>query len=1583
MNIENLHPNPGLRTSLRSRPGTLFSYCYEEGKTATLPFLPTQWYHFYYYSFLILCLFMGSRSFAQSNTYDSSAWIPNGRVNDMVSNGNTVYLAGDFTYIGPAENVGRASTFDAVTGQPIPNFPKFDNSILAIAPDGSGGWYIGGGFRTVAGQTRNRLARINSDGSLHSWNPDVDGSVKTIAVSGNKVYVGGSFSTVNGGTVTRKNVAAFDANTGLATPWDPDAGDPSWGDIRSITVVDSLVFLGGYFNGINTARGNILRNGFAAVDTSTGVASSWNPRMGTGYSYLSTMTTDGSTLYVGGQFTSMGDSARKNLASFNLSTLELTPWNPNTSGTINTMLVSGSKVYLGGDFNTLNGSVPIKKIGSVDKTTGIVSAWNPIFDGAVRSMAMMGGTLYAGGAFKNVNNISSNRLVALDTITGNRTSCDLQVNNEDVSAVAASGGIICAGGNSFTSAGGKGRNRAAAINVSTGELTPWNPNINSQVSTMALARGSIYLGGNFDKANGNIARKGIVEVDTVTGMLTSWDPQANLTRISGIVVRGDTVYVGGSFSGLINGSVTRNNLAAFDAITGIVTSWDPNSSEDIRKLAAYKDTLYMYFNGSPGFLNGTTPRNYLGAVDFNTGLATGFAPAPDGWGLSGLKVFGDKLYVGGDFNNIMGTARTSVAAIDLNTGNLSNWDPAPTYYGSANDISAIKAVGDVIYLGGTISEINGSVSRTKIAAVDTVLGTVLPWAPSGGSNIEVIEVIGNKIFVGGNNSNSNERQKYLHVYSCTSPTSGGTISTDQSGYGPFYPSGFTSVSGASGHSGALEYKWQASTTSSSAGFSDIAGAIYEAYQPDTLTQTTWFKRLARTCGNTWTAAIESNVIEVTVTYCTNPTSGGTIASAQSGLSPFDPAPFTNSTAASGHSGTLEYKWQFSTTSDSTGFADIASSDSNVYDAGSLTQTTWYKRVARVGCKSDWTGAAASNVLKVTVTIPKTWTGGNGNWNVAANWSDGAVPVNSDHLLINTGNPKLNVDYTVGGSLTLSGTGSLTVEAGKTLLVDGVADFGSKSVTFISDATGTAQLGKVTGTLNGADNVTVERFIPATGRKWRLLTAPLDNVSINAAWQNGQSWNGVSSLTGGTTGTLITGQQQGNAAAANSRGFDFWSSVSNSSTSLMTYTQQAGEGTWTQLANTTSANAFNNNKAYIIFIRGPRSSAYSSGTSFAATTLRPTGTLRHGTINVPVDGTKGYTLVGNPYASQIDFDSIYRNSGNSSVIKRQLWLWDAAGGSFGNYHAVVYSVDKYVEVPRKFHASGQATPLTAIQSGYGFFVLPLTSSGGVMQIRESNKLLSQPVTPNILLSEDKTPRLFVNLMKSGADGKIILADGVMVSYGPRYRFETTDAEDAIKLDNLYENMAVQNGGVSLIADARPLSEMQKEINLKLWNLTPGVYRFDSKFYGTDIGVDVNAYLEDKFSGMRQPLSMKGDLSSVEFNISNDSASKAADRFRIVFSRSAFNGSLTPESDIVGKQISVYPNPVTGRIVNIKLQQVQAGKYQLQLLSSDGKIVADKRIEHDGGAGTYQLNLNGSLPQGNYILRCSVGDQSISQEKLIIQ
>jgi len=583
-----------------------------------------------------------------------------------------------------------------------------------------------------------------------------------------------------------------------------------------------------------------------------------------------------------------------------------------------------------------------------------------------------------------------------------------------------------------------------------------------------------------------------------------------------------------------------------------------------------------------------------------------------------------------------------------------------------------------------------------------------------------------------------------------------------------------------------------------------------------------------------------------------------------------------------------------------------------------------------------------------------------------------------------------------GSLRAKGLRQLTLTSGARLtlgsavdiyetlkLTNATLDLNYKSLTLRSTPTTTARIDDLTGsTLSNATNVTVERYIPNTGRRWRLLTAPLNNLTINTAWQNGQKWNGVTLLNGSDSGTLITGQQQGSAANANSRGFDFWSAISNSSASLMSYTQRAGQGVWSALPNTTTPNAFNNDQAYLLFVRGPRSSTYSTGTANAATTLRPTGTIKQGDRNIWIDGTKGYTLIGNPYPSQIDFNSIYTNNGNASVIKRQLWLWDATTGNTGNFIAVIYSSGKYVEVPVKFHAPGQASPLTTIQSGQGFFVLPLTTAGGTLKIREYNKTAALPAQPNILLSDNNTARVYLNLLKAGPDGQNVTADGIMAAYGNDYRMQTTDEEDVRKFENLAENLAIRNGDSSFIAEARPLSGWNEPIALRLWNLSADSYRFEARIDGMpDDGR--RAFLEDRQLHTRTPLAMNGEITAVDFRIAAGEAAAAEDRFRIVYGREALNASPSTDNAGDARSLSVYPNPLTGRSFNVRLQQMPAGTYTLQLFSSEGRMVMNRQVEHEGGQAIFSMELSGALPKGSYRLRCLRGDVGVANEVLIVQ
>lgn len=89
---------------------------------------------------------------------------------------------------------------------------------------------------------------------------------------------------------------------------------------------------------------------------------------------------------------------------------------------------------------------------------------------------------------------------------------------------------------------------------------------------------------------------------------------------------------------------------------------------------------------------------------------------------------------------------------------------------------------------------------------------------------------------------------------------------------------------------------------------------------------------------------------------------GTIASSQAICSGDDPAAFTQ-TPATGI-GTLTYQWQSSSPANSGPWSDISLATGNTYDAGPLTQTTWYRRVVT----STYNGAVCSITTGNTVQV---------------------------------------------------------------------------------------------------------------------------------------------------------------------------------------------------------------------------------------------------------------------------------------------------------------------------------------------------------------------------------------------------------------------------------------------------------------------------------------------------------------------------------------------------------------------------------------------------------------------------------------
>src|SRR5204863_1140366 len=102
---------------------------------------------------------------------------------------------------------------------------------------------------------------IFAGGTLSPWNPNANTTVYALAVSGSTIYAGGDFTSIGG--QSRNKIAALDATTGSATSWNPNATGGAFGSsVFALAVNGSTVYAGGFFNNI----GGQARKGIAALD---------------------------------------------------------------------------------------------------------------------------------------------------------------------------------------------------------------------------------------------------------------------------------------------------------------------------------------------------------------------------------------------------------------------------------------------------------------------------------------------------------------------------------------------------------------------------------------------------------------------------------------------------------------------------------------------------------------------------------------------------------------------------------------------------------------------------------------------------------------------------------------------------------------------------------------------------------------------------------------------------------------------------------------------------------------------------------------------------------------------------------------------------------------------------------------------------------------------------------------------------------------------------------------------------------------------------------------------------------------------
>jgi trimeric autotransporter adhesin len=570
-----------------------------------------------------------------------------------------------------------------------------------------------------------------------------DGGVNQIVPAGDKYIVYGQFS----------NVGKF-GGSGLivdaATGQKPIGGQ--WptvdGSVTSVIADPSNpggFFIAGNFNNI----GEVKRTGVARILPDGSVDLNWSVPLNSG-GFVSSLSSNGKALFMSGYF-SVVNTQRQNLISVDLVTGVLLPWNPLTDGSLtNGLAVSGDTVYLFGEFGMIDGE---RRAGlaAVDATKGELMPWNPLtepgsIDGAITCFAVSGNTVFMGGNFTTVSGLHRPLLAAIDATSGAVTPWQASLVAPpmvgQIMSLSISNGILYVGG-SFTMVGALPRNNVAAFDVVTGEVAPWDIRIddNSYGVTSVVATGdTVYVAGAFHSLQGQ-TNDGLVAVDAATGRLKDLQPDIG-NGVSTMAASGKSIYIAGS--GLLINPVHRNLLAQVDA-NGAVTDWDPEPDNQVGSMVVVGDTVYMagYFSTLSG-----VSRVGLGAVDRLTGKATAWNPNPQ---IESNSIFGTNIviqtrgntaYLAGNFTSIAGVPRAGIAAIDLTTGGVTTWNPNAGNK-PADYCSSILLSGDTLYVIGSANNL-GFGSAYSVSS-----GAQLPWQVSMDVAASTLAISGGTIFLGG------------------------------------------------------------------------------------------------------------------------------------------------------------------------------------------------------------------------------------------------------------------------------------------------------------------------------------------------------------------------------------------------------------------------------------------------------------------------------------------------------------------------------------------------------------------------------------------------------------------------------------------------------------------------------------------------------------------------------------------------------------------------------------------------------------------------------------------------------------------
>ncbi len=643
-----------------------------------------------------------------------------------------IVIAGGFTSLQPGgsgtatvrNRVARLNADGTVDSEFDPNA---DNGVSALAVQRDGKIILGGFFSslqpvgTAARTARNRIARLNPDGTLDSeFFPNFSGNVAAVAVSPEgSILVGGYFTSVWGrGTVTanRSYVAKLLPDGSLDTNFNAGA---NFAVAAFAFQSDGKIILGGYFTSVVTKglSTGVSRNRVARVNSDGSLDATLVPDAG-GRPLVSLVQPDGKIL-VGGSFTNIGGLTRSYLARLNADGSVDAAFNANLNGRVLALARQpDGKIVIGGAFTavgstTRNYLARLNADGSLD-TSG--TGYNPNPNAQVGVLVLQSdGKILVGGSFSaftpnSATTATTRGYIARLNTDGSLDTFDPGANSTVSAIVPTSDGKFYVGGaftaflpNAGTSS--TGRNYLARLNADSTVDTTFLPLLNARVTTLAVqSDGKIVVAGTFTlfqpagdtsktvTTNGvtstvstALTRNRLLRLNTDGTLDTAFDPNVQNGNVLALALQSDgKIVLGGTFTTLQPAGDANWTLRKYAARIGSDGKIDPTFNLDLNEISGNRvDSLALQSvtTGTTteqkiliggGFVSlqptGSAARvaaNHYARINANGTLDTAFAPGAGGFSggaITGMALQNDgKIIAVGTFADIGGAHTTNVA----------------------------------------------------------------------------------------------------------------------------------------------------------------------------------------------------------------------------------------------------------------------------------------------------------------------------------------------------------------------------------------------------------------------------------------------------------------------------------------------------------------------------------------------------------------------------------------------------------------------------------------------------------------------------------------------------------------------------------------------------------------------------------------------------------------------------------------------------------------------------------------------------------------------------------------------------------